>query len=48
MGAESLILLGFDRHQAPIRTALRRVAVLIRQYEEAGRSRAKGSTRARA
>jgi AcrR family transcriptional regulator len=48
MGAESLILLGFDRHQAPIRAALRRVGVLIRQREEAGRTSGKGSARARA
>ena len=48
MGAESLILLGFDRHQAPIRAALRRVGVLIRQHEEAGQTTAKGRTRARA
>ena len=47
MGAESLILLGFDRHQAPIRAALRRVGVLIRQYEEAGKTTAKGRARAR-
>jgi AcrR family transcriptional regulator len=48
MGAESLILLGFDRHQAPIRAALRRVGFLIRQYEEAGKTTAKGRARARA
>jgi AcrR family transcriptional regulator len=48
MGAESMILLGFDRHQAPIRAALRRVGVLIREYEEAGRTTAKGRARARA
>ena len=48
MGAESLILLGFDRHQAPIRAALRRVGVLIRQHEEAGKTTAKGRGRARA
>lgn len=35
IGAESQILLGFDRHQVPIRAALRRVGVLIRRYEEA-------------
>ncbi|MCA1726321.1 MAG: TetR/AcrR family transcriptional regulator [Actinobacteria bacterium] len=33
VGAESLILLGFDRTQLPIRTALRRIADLIRQLE---------------
>jgi len=34
IGAESMILLGFDRHQYPVRTALRRVGVLIRNAEE--------------
>jgi AcrR family transcriptional regulator len=34
MGAESLILLGFDRDELPVRTALRRVGVLIRSIEE--------------
>lgn len=34
LGAESLLLLGFDRTELPIRSALRRVAVLIRQFEE--------------
>jgi AcrR family transcriptional regulator len=38
IGAESLILLGFDRTDLPIRSALRRIGVLIRQLEE-------GSTR---
>ncbi|HKP99837.1 MAG TPA: TetR/AcrR family transcriptional regulator [Actinomycetes bacterium] len=33
-GSESLLLLGFDREVLPIRAALRRVAVLIRQLEE--------------
>jgi len=35
MGSEALILLGFDRDLLPIRTALRRIGVLIRQREEA-------------
>ena len=35
MGSEALILLGFDRDVLPIRTALRRIGVVIRQYEEA-------------
>ncbi len=35
IGAESLLLLGFDRHQLPIRAALRRVGQLIREFEEA-------------
>jgi AcrR family transcriptional regulator len=38
IGAEALILLGFDRTDLPIRSALRRIGVLIRQLEE-------GSTR---
>jgi AcrR family transcriptional regulator len=33
-GSESLLLLGFDRDALPIRAALRRVGVLIRQLEE--------------
>jgi AcrR family transcriptional regulator len=33
-GAEALLLLGFDREVLPIRSALRRVGVLIRQLEE--------------
>jgi hypothetical protein len=33
-GSESLLLLGFDRERLPIRSALRRVGVLIRQLEE--------------
>jgi AcrR family transcriptional regulator len=37
-GAEALLLLGFDREVLPIRSALRRVGVLIRRLEE-------GSTR---
>jgi hypothetical protein len=40
-GSESLLLLGFDREVLPIRSALRRVGVLIRQLEE-GRSRDAG------
>jgi AcrR family transcriptional regulator len=35
IGSESLLLLGFDRHQLPIRAALRRVGQLIREFEEA-------------
>ena len=34
IGAEALLLLGFDREVLPIRAALRRVGVLIRQLEE--------------
>jgi AcrR family transcriptional regulator len=41
IGAESLILLGFDRQVLPIRSAVRRIGVLIRQLEE-GRNRDAG------
>ncbi|HEY7627700.1 MAG TPA: TetR/AcrR family transcriptional regulator [Ilumatobacteraceae bacterium] len=34
IGSEALLLLGFDRHQLPIRTSLRRVADVIRAIEE--------------
>jgi AcrR family transcriptional regulator len=34
LGAEALLLLGFDRKVLPIRSALRRVSVVIRQLEE--------------
>jgi AcrR family transcriptional regulator len=34
IGAEALLLLGFDRHQMPIRASLRRVGDLIRAAEE--------------
>lgn len=34
IGSESLLLLGFDRQLMPIRSALRRVSVVIRQLEE--------------
>lgn len=34
LGSEALILLGFDRELLPIRSALRRVGVLIRALEE--------------
>ena len=33
-GSEAMLLLGFDRELAPIRSALRRVGVLVRQLEE--------------
>ena len=33
-GSEALLLLGFDRNALPIRSALRRIGVLIRQLEE--------------
>jgi AcrR family transcriptional regulator len=35
IGAEAYLLLGFDRHELPIRAALRRVGQLIRELEEA-------------
>jgi AcrR family transcriptional regulator len=34
IGSEALLLLGFDREVLPIRSALRRIGVLIRQLEE--------------
>jgi AcrR family transcriptional regulator len=34
IGGEAEILLGFDRHRMPVRTALRRVGQLIRRLEE--------------
>lgn len=36
MGGEAMLLLGFDRTQWPVRAALRRVGVAIRQLEERG------------
>lgn len=33
IGAEALLLLGFDRHQIPIRASLRRIGQLIREAE---------------
>jgi AcrR family transcriptional regulator len=35
IGSEALLLLGFDREVLPIRSALRRIGVLIREREEA-------------
>jgi AcrR family transcriptional regulator len=35
IGGEALLLLGFDRHVLPIRAALRRIGVAIRQFEDA-------------
>ncbi|MGQ0465605.1 MAG: TetR/AcrR family transcriptional regulator [Sporichthyaceae bacterium] len=34
MGGESMILLGFDRGRLPVRSALRRLGVVIRAFEE--------------
>lgn len=36
LGGESLLLLGFDRRRWPVRAALRRLALVIRELEEAG------------
>lgn len=36
MGGESMLLLGFDRTEWPVRSALRRIGVLIREAEEKG------------
>ena len=38
MGAEALLLLGFDREVMPIRSALRRIGVVIRQLEDGSAS----------
>jgi hypothetical protein len=34
IGSEALLLLGFDRQLLPIRSALRRVGVVLRQLDE--------------
>ena len=34
IGSEALLLLGFDRQDLPVRSALRRLGVLIRELEE--------------
>lgn len=39
IGSEALLLLGFDRQNIPVRSALRRIGVLIRQREEGQRPR---------
>jgi AcrR family transcriptional regulator len=36
MGGEAMLLLGFDRREWPVRSALRRIGVLIRELEEGG------------
>ena len=36
IGSEALLLLGFERDAVPIRSALRRIGVLIREREQAG------------
>jgi AcrR family transcriptional regulator len=38
LGGEAMLLLGFDRRRWPVRSALRRVALLIRALEEGGES----------
>ena len=40
IGSEALLLLGFDRHQLPIRASLRRVGQLIRDHGGSGVMRA--------
>jgi AcrR family transcriptional regulator len=34
LGGEAMLLIGFDRQQWPVRSALRRISVLIREFEE--------------
>lgn len=41
LGGEAVLLLGFDRREWPVRSALRRLGVLIRQMEEGGGSDAR-------
>ena len=36
IGGEAMLLLGFGRQEWPVRAALRRISVVIRQYEERG------------
>jgi AcrR family transcriptional regulator len=43
LGAEAMILLGFERGDVPIRAALRRVGVLIRGLEEGGQDAREGA-----
>jgi len=47
IGGESLLLLGFDRQVLPIRAALRRISVIIRQLEDASERRHDAGTPAR-
>jgi AcrR family transcriptional regulator len=44
VGSEALLLLGLDRQVLPIRSALRRIGVLIRQFEEERRDAARPRT----
>ena len=39
LGAEALLLIGHERQDVPIRSSLRRVGTLIRQFEDAARKR---------
>jgi AcrR family transcriptional regulator len=50
LGGEELLLLGFDRQVIPIRSALRRIGVVIRALEEnaSGSTRPEGGASARA
>lgn len=41
MGGEAMLLLGFDRRQWPVRSALRRLGTLIREFEEGGSGHAR-------
>jgi AcrR family transcriptional regulator len=45
IGSEALLLLGFDRHQLPIRASLRRFAELIRTVEERATGITNGTSR---
>lgn len=45
IGSEALLLLGFDRHQLPIRASLRRVGELIRAAEDRSARRPDGRRR---
>jgi hypothetical protein len=42
-----MVLLGFDRSQVPVRSALRRFALLIRELEEGATSGSAGDDRGR-
>lgn len=42
LGAEALLLVGHERQDVPIRSSLRRVGTLIRQFEEAARQQERG------
>jgi AcrR family transcriptional regulator len=42
LGGEAMLLLGFDRRQWPVRSALRRFSVLIREFEEGAEPEVEG------